>query len=112
MATLFERRVLGLLVEELDEGIVQVPQGLLHGDARNFAQPRGFFFAFPLSEFGGSMVVTNPFLPLLPSISSISQRPVIGVAATTEYFGKLCLLGLGWVKPKLVSNFHTNNLYV
>lgn len=108
---LLEGGILGLLVEKLHEGVVQVPQGLLNRDARHFSEPRRFLFALPLGKLGGCLVVANPFLPLLPSIRPIPQRPVVGIPTTAEDLGKLGLLGLGWCKTEFVSNLHTNNLY-
>lgn len=109
--TLLERRILGLLVEELHEGVVQMPERLLDRNAGDFSQPRGFLLTLPLGQLGGGLAVTNPFVPLLPSVRPIPQCPVVSIPATTEDLRKLGLLGLGWCKPKLVSHFHTNNLY-
>lgn len=108
----FESGVGCFLVKKLHEGIVQVPQGLLNRDARHFSEPRSFFFALPLGKFGGSLAVADPFLSFLPGVCTIPQRPVIHIPGAPEDLGKLGLLGLGWRKPELVSNFHTRNLYV
>lgn len=106
----FESRVGSLLVEKLHEGVVQVPQSLLDGDARDFPQPRCFFFTLPLGQLGGSLVVTNPLLSELPSVGPIPQCPIVGIPTTSEDLGKLGLLGLGWRKPESVSNLHANNI--
>ena len=106
----FERWILPLLVEKLHEGIVQVPQCLLNRHTGDFPQPRSFFLPLPLGKLGGCLVVTNPLLPLLPGVSPIPQRPIVGIPATTEDLGKLGLLGIGRRKPELVSNLNTNNL--
>jgi hypothetical protein len=107
-----ETRVRRILVEELHESVVQVSQGLLDGNARHFAEPSRFLLALPFGEFGGGLVVSNPFLPLLPSVSPIPERPVKDKPAATKYLSKLRLLGRSWCPTELVSNLHTNNLYV
>lgn len=108
---LFEDRILGFLIEKLHEGVVQVPKGLLHWNAGDLAQPRGFFLAFPLGEFSRGLVVANSLLSFLPGVSTIPQCPVVDIPAAPEDLGKLCLLGYSWRKPELVSHLHTNSLY-
>lgn len=107
----FEGWILGLFVEELHEGVVQMSQGLLGGNARHFAEPSRFLLALPFGEFGGGLVVSNPFLPLLPSVSPVTEGAVVDIPAAPEYLSKLRLLGRSWCPTELVSNLHTNNLY-
>lgn len=107
-----EHWILGFFVEELHEGIVQVPQSLLDGNTGHFSQPRGLVFVLPFGKLGGSLVVTNSLLPFLPSVSPIPQGSVVGIPTAPEDLGKLGLLCPSWRKTELVSDLHANNLYV
>lgn len=106
-----EHRIPSLLVKEPHEGVIQMSERLLGRNAGDFPQPRGFLLPLPFGEFGGGLVVSNPFLPLLPSVSPIPERPVVDIPAAPEDLGKLRLLGRSWCPTELVSNLHTNNLY-
>lgn len=108
----FEDWIPSLLIEELHESVVQMAKSLLDGNAGHIAQPRGFFLTFPFSQFSGSLIVSDSLLPFLPSVSPIPQRPVVNITAATEHPSELALLSLGWRPSELVSNLHTNNLYV
>ena len=112
VALLFESRVSGFLVEKLHKCVIQMSQRLLNRHAGHFPQPCGLFLSFPFGQFSRSLVITNLLLPLLPRISPIPQRSIVGVATTPEDLGKLCLLGLNGGESKLVSNLHANNIYV
>jgi hypothetical protein len=49
-------------------------------------------------------------LPILPSVRSIPQRPVIDVSATSEHPSQFSFLSGCRVESEPVTNFHTQNL--
>lgn len=106
-----EHRIPSLLVKEPHEGVIQMSERLLGRNAGDFPQPRGFLLPLPFGEFGGGLVVTNPFLPLLPSVSPIPECPVKDKPAAAEDLREFRLLRLGRVESEAVTNLHTNNLY-
>jgi hypothetical protein len=109
---LFEGGVFTHLVEKLNKGVVQVADSLLCRNTRNLTQPPSPRLPLPPGQFGGGLAIADALTAHLPSISLIPQRPVIYIPATSENFRKFGLLAFGWVKPKLVSNLHTKNIYV
>lgn len=112
VSLLLETRISCFLVEKLHEGVVQMSKGLLNRNAGDFTEPSCFLFPLPLGQFSGCLVVANALLPHLPRIRPISQCPVVGVATATEYLREFRFLRLGWIDSELVSDFHTNNIYV
>jgi len=104
---LLKPRIRTLLVEKANKRIVQMPQGLLRRDTRDFVQPLCLLLPLPPRQLRRRSIVTNLFLPLKPRIGSEPQTPVVDIPATPEYPPKHICLGMRRIKPEPVANLHT-----
>lgn len=101
-----ECRITRLTFKECNESSLEMPEGLLRRNARDFIEPSMAGGLFESGEPGAGLVVTDGYTILKVSVGSHSESPVVDVPAGSEDAGQSSPLGLGRVEPKLVSYLH------
>lgn len=108
VALALEGRITRALVEKVLETGLQVAQGLLRGNARNFVQPCGFLLLFQQRERRTGLVVTDGITRAI-GVGAKPQRPVVNKANAPKHARQMALLLRIRVKPKTVADFaHIN----
>ena len=88
----------GTSLEEVTEGSLQMPQGLLEWDTGDFLQPSVIVLLFEPCELGRGVIVGNALLFLTVGVCPQAQGPVEREANTAKGTGKYSRLLVGGVK--------------
>ena len=95
----------GTSLEEVTEGSLQMPQGLLEWDTGDFLQPSAIVLLFEPGELGRGVIVGNALLFLYVGVCPQAQGPVVREANTAKGTGKYSRLLVGGVKSIQVGAF-------
>lgn len=107
---LFENWIFIFPVKKPTEGSLQMPEGLLNGDARCFVQPSCSFFLFQRSKQRRCFMVADALMFLEPCIDAKAEKIIVDKAARAKDAGRHGGLLFRWVKTIAVSDFHIYNL--
>ena len=80
----FEFWITRPLRPEIPECLLQVSQGLLHGNARDFVQELEVILFFPGGQSGTRLLVADSFLAFVPAVRSQPQRLVVDQSDAPE----------------------------
>ena len=95
-------------LKEVDEGPVEVAEGLLQRLRVAFLEESGLRLLFQQHQFRGKLVVSDALAALLRGGSLSFQRPVPKEAPATRKLAECLLLGRRWVEAKAIAaqEFH------
>jgi hypothetical protein len=101
----FELGIASPALKEVGEGIGQVAQALLEGNAGDFVEEGGFWLLFEQRQPLRQVIGRETALRLFIGVDAQAQRPIVDVAHTAEGACQNLLLGSRWVKAVLVRTF-------
>ena len=100
MVLVLESRILSSPLEEVDEGLLQVPEGLLKGYTGYLCQPG--IDVLEIRQHASESMVVELLAMLLVGRRFGRQSPIVHEAATPERLREDALLFVGWVESELV----------
>src|SRR5712692_18008 len=109
MAFLFEGRVVCSSFKEVAKGFIQMPKRLLERNRRNLVEPNRLFLLLERNQALCCAFIGQTLTLLVVGISTLSQCPVVDIAATAEGLCQDALLFIAWIEAVLVGFllFHT-----
>ncbi len=102
MAFLFEGGIGSYPFKEVAKGAIQMPKRLLEGNRRNLVQPHGLFLFLERDQAGCCAFIVQTLTMLVVGVSTLSQGPVVDIAATAKGTSQDALLFLAWREAVLV----------
>ena len=106
-----EGRILCSSFKEVPEGAIQMPQGLLKGNACNLVQPGILRVLLQGRESSRGVMILDALVFLVVGITAQTQRPVIHETSTAKGTSKYHRLLTSWVKSELIGSFLVHVLH-
>src|SRR5712692_9306535 len=91
--------------KEVFEGFIEMSQGLLKGNTRDFIQPRTIFLLFQQRQLCRGFMIANTHLLFVVGIGTQAQRPIIHVTSTAKCTSKMSRLLISWIDAILICSF-------
>src|ERR1700722_9597936 len=94
------------LREEVTVGRLQVPEGLLEGDAGNLVKPGKLGFLLPSRQGGASLPIADRGFVLVVTVLSKLKRPIVDEADTAKGLPEHTLLADARIATEGLPHFH------
>ena len=109
IAFLFEGGIVSTSFKEVAKAFIQMPERLLKHNRRHIIEPNRLFLLLERDQALCCPFVVQTLTMLVVCVSTLSQCPVVDIAATPEGLCQDALLFIAWIEAVLVGSllFHT-----